>query len=183
MTTTTSPMSTSTMNPAATYPAPAYSAPTNPAAAQSPSQYWPPESTNRSARLDQTRYWVGAALTAVIAALIGLVGLTVAHGILHVPVLFASGSTLAPVHYAVYGLAAAAIALVASGIYDAMVHVAPRPAAYYGWLAGIVTLLAGLLPFTTAAGLHSQFALGLTNLAVGVAIAVLVPLAATNARR
>ena len=171
----TSPMNsnTATMNPAPTFPA----------ATQSPSQYWPPVSTSRTARLDQTRYWVGAALTAVIAALIGLVGLTVAHGILHVPVLLASGSTLAPVHYAVYGLAAAAIALVASGLYDAMVQVAPRPAAYYGWLAGIVTLLAGLLPFTTTAGLHSQFALGLTNLAVGLAIAVLVPLAATNARR
>ncbi|MGX7680600.1 DUF6069 family protein [Jatrophihabitans sp. DSM 45814] len=133
-------------------------------------------------RLDQLRYWVGAALTAVIAALAGVAGLVVAHGILHVPVFMASGSTLTPIVATTYGLCAAGIALLAAGLFDGMLHVAPRPNLYYGWLAAMITALATLLPFTTAAGLHSQIALGVTNLAVGLTIALLIPMAAINAR-
>jgi hypothetical protein len=157
---------------------------------QRPAQYQPaqPAQPARGFRrpefeLDQIRYWVGAGLTAVIAALVGLVGLVVAHGILHVPVAIGSGTDLTPLHATMYGLAAAGLAILAAGIYDGMLHVAPRPLAYYGWLTGILTLLAVLLPFTTSATVHAQLALALMNLAVGLTITLLVPLAATNARR
>lgn len=132
---------------------------------------------------NQVQYWIGAGLTAVIAALTGLIGLVVAQGILGVPVLLESGSTLSPVNVTAYGLAAAGLALAAGGLYGAMLRVAPRPTTYFSWLTGLVTVLAALLPFTTGASLHSQIALGLINLAVGLVIAVSVPLAATNASR
>jgi hypothetical protein len=64
-----------------------------------------------------------------------------------------------------------------------MLHVAPRPVAYYSWLTAMVTALAALLPFTTTAGLHSQIAFAAMNLAVGLSIMILVPMAAVNARR
>ena len=134
-------------------------------------------------RLDPVRYWVGAGITAVIAALASLVALVVAQGIVHVPVVLGSGPTLTHVHAVVYGLCAAGIALLAAAVYDGMLHVAPRPLTYYSWIAAIITVLSALLPFTTTAGLHSQIALASTNFVVGLIITLLVPVAASNARR
>jgi hypothetical protein len=139
-------------------------------------------SRRRGPTIDQTRFWVGALLTAMLAALGGIIGLVVAQGIVHVPVLFVGGSGLVPVHAAVYGLVTALIALAAGGLYNGMLHVAPRPAVYYSWLIGLLTLLAGLLPFTTTAVLSSQIALAAMNVLVGLIILVMVPLAAENAR-
>jgi Family of unknown function (DUF6069) len=150
-----------------------------------PNEYLPADtrpSRGRGPRIDQTKFWVGALLTAMLTALGGIIGLVVAHGIAHVPVLFLDGSGLVPVHAAVYGLVTALIALVAAGLYNGMLHVAPRPAVYYCWLIGLLTLLAGLLPFTTAAVLSSQVALAAMNVLVGLIILVMVPLAAENAR-
>ncbi len=135
------------------------------------------------AGVDQVRYWVGAGLTALVTALVGIVGLVVAHGIVHVPVLLGSGSSLTPVHSALYGLSVVGLALAAAGLFDGMLHVAPRPITYYSWIVALVTALATLLPFTSTAGLHSQIAFAVMNLAVGLTIAILVPMAAVNARR
>jgi hypothetical protein len=142
----------------------------------------PDDARESEARSAQVRYGVGAAITAVLAALTGLVGLILAHGILGISVMFGSGSTLTPIGFTEYGFAAAGIALLAAGLFGAMVRIAPKPATYYAWLTGMVTLLAGLLPFTTTAGLHSQIALAVINVAVGLVIAVGIPLAASNAR-
>jgi hypothetical protein len=135
------------------------------------------------AGIDQVRFWVGSAITAVVAALVGVVGLIVAHGIIHVPVMFGSGTALSPLNATMYGLAAAGIALGAAGLFDGMLHVAPRPVTYYSWLIALITVLAALLPFTTTATLHSQLVLGAMNAAVGVIIMILVPMAAVNAQR
>jgi hypothetical protein len=135
------------------------------------------------AGIDQVRYWVGSALTAFVAALIGLIGLVVAHGILHLPVVFGAGDRLDTVSAAGYGLATVAAALAMAALFDAMLHVAPRPLTFFSWVAALLTVLATLMPFATSAGLHSQVALAVTNLAVGLAVLILVPMAAVHARR
>lgn len=133
-------------------------------------------------RLDQMRYWVGAGITAVVAALAGVVGLVVTHGIAHVPVLAQDGGHLTAVHALSYGLIAAGIGLVAAALYNAMLHVAPRPTVYYCWLTGLLTVLATLIPFTmSTAHLSSQVALAGMNLLVGLVIVILVPFAAQSA--
>jgi hypothetical protein len=137
----------------------------------------------RPGEVDELRYWVGAGLTAAVTALIGVVGMVVAHGIVKVPVLLGSGHDLSAVHAAAYGMTIVAIAIGAAALFDAMLRIAPRPATYYRALMAMLTALATLLPFTTTTGLHSQIAFGAMNLAVGIALIVLVPLAAVNARR
>ena len=102
-------------------------------------------------RLDQMRYWVGAVITAIVAALAGVVGLVITHGIAHVPVLTQDNGLLTPVHAVSYGLLAAGIAFVAAALYNAMLHIAPRPTLYYCWLTGLLTVLATLIPFTMSA--------------------------------
>ena len=146
--------------------------------------YRPPEqSFEREAsrsRIDQTRYWVGAAITAAIAAVTAVLGTIIAHSILHIPVL--SDSTGGP-HMLAYALSAAGIAIAAAALYNAMLHFAPRPRAFFGALSGALIALAVLVPFAITLPLSTQAAFALMNLAVAGVIALLVPLAATNARR
>ena len=101
---------------------------------------------------------------------------------MRVPVVFGNG-TLDLVHISTYGMVAAAVALAVAGLYDAMIHFAPRPGVFFGWLGGLATLLVALMPFTTTAPLQSQLVLGAMNLLVGAVILVLVPAAAVSARR
>ena len=129
----------------------------------------------------QLRYWVGASITALIAALTALIGMVVARDLLHIPL--ATGAGTPGLSTVSYGVGVVGIALLAAGLFDGMLQVAPRPAAYYGWLTAVITVLAGLLPFTLAMSLHAQLALALTNVAVGIMIAVGMPLAADNAER
>ena len=140
-------------------------------------------STGLTSKIDQGRFWVGAVLAAAAAALTGVVAMIVAQGILGIPVLFGGSSSVDLVHISSYGLIAAAAALVVAAVYDAMIHFAPRPGTFFGWLGGLATLLVALLPFTSAAPLQSQLVLGAMNLMVGAVILVLVPAAAVSARR
>ena len=142
--------------------------------------YQPSERAASRSRLDQTRYWVGAAITAAIAALTAVLGTIVAHSILHIPVL-SDGTGGA--HTLAYALSAAAIAIAAAALYNAMLHFAPRPRAFFGALSGALIALAVLVPFAITLPLGSQAAFALMNLAVAVVITILVPLAATNAGR
>jgi hypothetical protein len=145
---------------------------------QSPEQPFEREASR--SRLDQTRYWVGAAITAAIAAVTAVLATIVAHSILHIPVL--SDGTGGP-HTLAYALSTAGIAIAAAGLYNAMVHFAPRPRAFFGALSGALIALAVLVPFAVTLPLGSQAAFALMNLAVAGVIAILAPLAATNARR
>ncbi|GGM10431.1 DUF6069 family protein [Nakamurella endophytica] len=135
---------------------------------------------SRGPRLDQARFWVGSILTAAVAGMAGVIGMVVAQGVLRVPVVLPD--TDAALHIGTYGMIAALISMLAALVYDGMVAFAPRPTMYYGWLTGLLTALAVLLPFTTTASLVSQLVLAGTNLVVGVVIMTLVPVAASNAR-
>lgn len=66
-------------------------------------------------------------------------------------------------------------------LYFAMLNVAPRPALYYGWIVGLITVLAVLLPFTGGLAVISAAALAGINLLVGLMILTLMPFAAVNA--
>lgn len=139
--------------------------------------------TDMTSKIDQGRFWVGAVLSAAAAALAGVASMIVVQGILRIPVLFGGTGPADLVHISTYGLMAAAAALLVAGLYDAMIHFAPRPGIFFGWLGGLGTLLIALLPFTSAAPLPSQVALSAMNLLVGAVLLVLVPAAAVSARR
>lgn len=132
--------------------------------------------------MDQIRYWTGAALTAVVAALVGGIGMVIAHGIVKVPVVFDQAGVQTSVSALSYGLIAVAIVLISAAVYDAMLYLAPRPLIFYTWIAGLVTALATLVPFTSGVGHSSQIALAAINLAVGLTAMILVPVSAENAR-
>ena len=67
-------------------------------------------------------------------------------------------------------------------LYAVLVNFAPRPGLYFGWIVGLVTLLAALLPLTTGAVIVDHLALAGINLVVGLVITGLVPVAAVRSR-
>jgi hypothetical protein len=135
---------------------------------------------NYRAGIDQIRFWVGAGLTAAIAAMSALVGLLLIRSVLDIPVLVSSSH---PLDVTAYALVTAAIVIGASALYNLMLHVAPHPTTYYGALAAVGTALAVLLPFTVPVAIVSQAALAALNLLIGLVIAFLIPMAAVRARR
>ena len=130
--------------------------------------------------IDTARFWVGTGLTAGISALAAFIALIISDDLLHIPVLIREGGHLVVVGYGAYALIAAAAAAAASVLYTVLLHIAPRPRLYYGWIVGLVTLLAVLLPLiplTVGTVLATQLAPAGINLVIGLVIICLVPVA------
>jgi hypothetical protein len=129
--------------------------------------------------------WSGGVATAVVAALIALVGILICRWLFSVPILapkrdgaWGNASTLG------YVLAAAGAALVATAIMHLLLLTTPRPQVFFGWIIGLATLIAVVFPFSTTAPLSQKAATGVVNLALGIAIgSLLTGVAARSVRR
>ena len=126
-------------------------------------------------RVDARQLWSGGAATAVVAALIALVGILVCRWLFKIPILapqrdgaWGAASTVG------YVFAAAAIALFATAIMHLLLISTPRPRMFFGWIIGLGTVIAVVFPFSTTAPLYQKVATGLVNLVLGVAIGTLV---------
>ena len=126
-------------------------------------------------KVDARTLWSGGAATAVVAALIALVGILVCRWLFKVPILsprqegaWGNAST------AGYTLAAAACALVATGLMHLLLISTPYPRVFFGWIIGLATLVAVVYPFSTTAPTSQKFATAVVNLILGVAIWTLV---------
>ena len=126
------------------------------------------------AQVDAGRLWAGGAATAVVAALVAFVGVLIAQEVFDLPMveppLLPLGESL-EVRYAV---TAAALALVATGIGHLLVLTTPRPRSFFGWIAGLVTLVGVVLPFATDGTLGGRLATATLNLVLGVCVISLV---------
>jgi hypothetical protein len=125
---------------------------------------------------------VGA--TAVVAALIAVVGVVIARGLFDVPV-------LAPEREGALGdsttvrlaILAAVAALAATGLMHLLLLSTPQPFRFFTWIISLLTLLAVLAPFMTDATLATQVATAAIGLVIGMAIGSLVSGAARSALR
>ena len=130
----------------------------------------------RAVQINGARLWVGGVATAIIAALVVLVGVSIAKGVLGVavPVPTVTGG----MSELTYVLLAAGATLLATGLLHLLLLGAPRPLAFFGWIAFLAVLLAVIAPFSnailgTAAGsylLSSKVSTAIINLVAGVAI-------------
>jgi hypothetical protein len=128
------------------------------------------------------RLWAGGVATAIVAALIGLVGLLIVRALLQIPY-------LAPIRSGALGdsrtvllcASAAVAALAATGLAHLLLLSTPSPMAYFGWIAGLVTAVAVVLPFLGSDPLPVKVATGIIHLVIGLAIISLVTGAAMAA--
>lgn len=130
------------------------------------------------------RLWAGGMATAVVAALIALVGVLVVRAILRIAVYapseagaFGDGRT------AVLCTVAAAAALAATGLVHLLLVATPRPLSYFSWIVGLATAAATVLPILSVAPLAVALAQSVIHLVIGLAIGSLVAGAAAHAGR
>jgi Family of unknown function (DUF6069) len=134
--------------------------------------------------VDAGRLWTGGVATALVAALVTLVGVLIARGLFDVPV-------LAPTEEGTLGNAstfrlaafAAAAALLATGLLHLLLLSTPQPRQFFTWIITLATIAAALAPFLTGAGLAEKVATSAITLAVGLAIGSLLSGVARSAVR
>ncbi|MGY1805198.1 DUF6069 family protein [Blastococcus sp. SYSU D00922] len=124
--------------------------------------------------VDAGRLWAGGAATALVAALVALVGVLVCEGMLDVamvrPPLIPIGESFA-VRYAV---TAAVLALVATALAHLLVVSTPRPRAFFSWIVGLATVVGVVLPFTVDGTLAGRLSTALVDLVIGLCVLSLV---------
>ena len=135
-------------------------------------------------RPDPGQFWAGGAATAVVAALIALVGILVCRWTLNIPILApASAGAWGSAHTGEYVLLAACVALVATGLLYLLVLAAPEPGTFFRWIMGLATIAAVVYPFSTSAPLEQKAATAVVNLVLGIAITSLLTGVASRAVR
>ena len=134
--------------------------------------------------VDARQLWAGGAATAVVAALVALVGVVVCRWLFNVPLLAPSrDGAYGDAHTTSVVLLAAAAALLATGLLHLLLVAAPRPLSFFTWIVALVTLLLVLFPFSTSAPLSQKIATAVVNLVIGFAIGSLLNGVAARAVR
>jgi non-ribosomal peptide synthetase component F len=119
--------------------------------------------------VDAGRFWAGVAATALVAALIGVVGVVIVDRILQVDLVVQDplGTGSIGAAFVVGGVVAAVLA---GGLLHLLVLTTPKPRAFFGWIMFLATLTAALLPLTWTDVLESSLASGAINALIGIAI-------------
>jgi len=134
--------------------------------------------------LDATRLWTGGLATAAVAALVGLVGTLVIRVLFeYAPVGAAATRAFGTGNAAVLCLFAAVAALAATGIAHLLMVSTPEPLSYLGWIIGLSTAAAVVLPLLSSVPTAAAVAIAVVNLVIGLAIGSLVVGTAMSARR
>lgn len=121
--------------------------------------------------VDAGKLWAGGAATAVVAALIAIVGIIVARGIFDVAVIAPHRSgTWGNANTAVYAAAAFGFGLLATGLAHVLLIATPSPFVFLGWILGLCTLVGVLVPFATSADIAAKVATAIINAVIGIAV-------------
>ena len=135
-------------------------------------------------QVNANRLWTGGLATAVVAALVAVVGVLIARGLFDVPVLAPTEEgVLGNANTARLALVAAGAAVAATGLMHLLLLFIPRPWQFFTWIMSLVTLAAVLAPFSTDAEVATKVATAAIFLAIGVAIGSLVSGVASSAVR
>ncbi|HVV21373.1 MAG TPA: DUF6069 family protein [Pseudonocardiaceae bacterium] len=131
-----------------------------------PTTYAPPKP-------DAQRLWAAGGATAVVAALAALVGILIARGLAHVAILAPRGdgawgnaSTWA------YVVLSAVAGLLATGLLHFLMVTTPRASQFFGWIMGLLTVVAMVIPLSLVVSTDNKVATALLNLLIGLAITV-----------
>lgn len=133
--------------------------------------------------IDPRRLWTGGVVVALVAALVAIVCILIARGVVGVAILAPKGDGVwGNADTATYAALAAAGALVATGLMHVLWLATPRPAQFFGWIMVLVTLIAVVLPLTLDATVDDRVGTALLNLTIGLVITGLVRGVARAAR-
>ncbi|MFI6426823.1 DUF6069 family protein [Promicromonospora sp. NPDC050880] len=135
----------------------------------------PQDPAPRARAVDARTLWSGGVATALVVALIALVGVLVLRGVFDIPLLAPQGEGVwGDVSTVRFMVAAAVAALLAVALVHLLLLSTPRALSFFGWIVGLATVVAGVAPFVTDAPLGSKLASALINVVIGFAILGLV---------
>jgi hypothetical protein len=134
--------------------------------------------------INAVRLWVGGFATAIVAALVVVVGVFIARGILGIAVLAPkSASNWGDSTTAVYAGLAAGCTLVATALLHVLLLGAPRPLAFFVWITSLADIAVAAAPFTQPASLPSKIFTAVINVVAGIAVISLLTGVARSAVR
>ena len=134
--------------------------------------------------LEGTKLWTGGLATAVVAALVGLVGTLVVRVVFeYAPVGTAAAHAFSTTNAGLLCLFAGVAALAATGVAHLLIVSTPDPLSYLGWIIGLSTAAAVVLPLLGGVPAAAAIAIAVVNLVIGLAIGSLVIGTAMAARR
>jgi hypothetical protein len=135
-------------------------------------------------KLDAARLWPGGVATAVVAALIAVVGILLARGVLDVPVLSPKGEGVwGNANTVTYALVAAGVALVATGLMQLLSVTTPRFRTFFSWIMVLLTAIAVVVPLSLPIEWESKLATAVINFVIGIAITTMLNGVARSAYR
>jgi hypothetical protein len=124
--------------------------------------------------VDAGKLWAGGLATAVVSALVALVGILLARGVFDVAVLAPKGEgAWGDADTWTYALLAGLAALLATGLMHLLILFAPRPIRFFRWIVTLATLAAVIAPIAVDRG-WPGVATALINLALGITVGTLV---------
>ena len=126
-------------------------------------------------KVDAGQLWPGGIATAIVAALVALVGIMVCRWLFNVPILAPRrDGAYGDVHTTGLVLAAAVAALIATAVAHLLLLSTPRPLTFFAWIVGLATVVMVLFPFSTGAPLPEKVATAAVDLVIGFAIGSLI---------
>jgi hypothetical protein len=132
--------------------------------------------------LNAGRLWAGGAAAAIVAALVAFLALLLVRVLLQIPYLAPTDSgALAGGNTTTLCVTAAVAALAATALAHLLLVSVPSPMSYFGWIAGLLTAVAAILPLLSSETLTVRITTGIIHLVIGVAIISLVSTAAVAA--
>ncbi|GAA1835027.1 hypothetical protein GCM10009836_11710 [Pseudonocardia ailaonensis] len=150
---------------------------------QNPQSSPPPREPARPT-VDAARLWAAGLATAIVAALVAMVGTLIVRAVLRIafngP---ASSGALGDSRTVLLCVLSAVAALAATGLAHLLLLSTPRPMTYLSWIVGLVTVVAALLPLLGSAPIGERVATAVIHLVVGLVISSLVAGAGASARK
>jgi hypothetical protein len=133
-----------------------------------------PPSSGANRIVDVRALWAGGAASAVVAALVAVVGVLICEGVLDLdmapPPLLPIGRSL----YVRYAVTSAVLALAATGLAHVLALTTPRPESFFSWIVGLTTVVGVVVPLASSASWAACIATALVDLAIGLCILTLV---------
>ena len=124
--------------------------------------------------IDAPRLWGGGLATAVVAALVAVVGVLVCRDLLHVKLVEPPLLRITSSFAANYAITAFVLALAATGLAHLLSVVTPRPRVFFGWIVALFTVATMVLPFALEGSMEGKICAAVINMVIGLCIASLL---------
>lgn len=120
--------------------------------------------------MNTVRFLTGTLATAVVAALVAVVGYMVLDNLLEIPVVTPEWGWVGNTEIATLAVNAAVAALIAAALLQLLSWTTPQPETFFSWIATLVTAAVALWPFALDATTESKIGSAVLYLVIGLTI-------------